>query len=132
MKSKWAHYKPTQTEKRKKKTEKSEKNRSSHIINKAKPKLRSEAESARAEETHTMSCWRWPTKFKRIEAGPTYKCIYKIQEQKQRQKKTEENKTQATTNYAATNEDSSRRIRDRTAEIWLQSYLEWIRICIWK
>lgn len=40
--------------KKKKKTEKSEKNRSSHIINKAKPKLRSEAESARAEETHEL------------------------------------------------------------------------------
>lgn len=34
-------------------------------------------------------CWRWPTKFKRIEAGPTYKCIYKIQEQKQSQGKSD-------------------------------------------
>lgn len=34
-------------------------------------------------------CWRWPTKFKRIEAGPTYKCIYKIQEQKQSQEKSD-------------------------------------------
>lgn len=76
-------------------------------------------------------CWRWPTKFKRIEAGPTYKCIYKIQEQKQRQKKQKKQNT-SDDKLCSDNEDSSRRIRDRTAEIWLQSYLEWIRICIWK
>lgn len=33
-----------------------------------------------------IPCWRWRTEFKRIKATPTYKCIYKIQEQKQNPK----------------------------------------------
>lgn len=42
-----------------------------------------------------IPCWRWRTEFKRIKATPTYKCIYKIQEQKQNpklKKKTKQNK----------------------------------------
>lgn len=143
MKSKWAHYKPTQTaqNRNKKYKKKSEKNRSSHIINKEKPKLRSEAAFERRRHT------RWSAAADAAAAGAGQRNsnelkrvqLTNVSTRYKNKNKAKKNQTQNTSDdkLCSDNEDS-RRIRSWTWKpllmllLLLQSYLEWIRICIWK